>query len=405
MKIHEVFTDVAFKRLVAVDLPHLGSHEHELNGTAALRSFFRQPAREKVREKVHWVFLEDDADAVHGEGHVTFYDARAKSVERTGRSEWRLYYTGEFLARASVGDLLVLARAANGSLFGIVARQDSAWTAALQVLLPMGAALPRLQLVTQQSLSATELGLVAQRLLDDLGLEELLPPSTSDAQLVIDRFGREFPSSAALSALAREVLPCNECDPDACLDQWLARELQLFRALEEAIIQTRIHDGFNTVDEFLSFSLSVQNRRKSRAGYALQHHAEALFSRCGLRFEAQVITERSHKPDFLFPGSAEYRDPDYPVHLLTVLAAKSSCKERWRQILAEADRLPVKNLLTLDPCLSASTVAEMEAQRVRLILPAKVRNVYPPHVSGRMLTVSTLVDEIRAQQDRGTRAP
>ena len=42
-----------------------------------------------------------------------------------------------------------------------------------------------------------------------------------------------------------------------------------------------------------------------------------------------------------------------------MLAVKSTCKDRWRQILAEADRLPVKHLLTLEPGISVAQTDEM----------------------------------------------
>ena len=42
-----------------------------------------------------------------------------------------------------------------------------------------------------------------------------------------------------------------------------------------------------------------------------------------------------------------------------MLAAKTSCKDRWRQVLAEADRIRTKHLLTLEPAISKIQTAEM----------------------------------------------
>src|SRR5690606_33259680 len=119
---------------------------------------------------------------------------------------------------------------------------------------------------------------------------------------------------------------------------WMEREEILFRTLERHLIGGKLKEGFgDDVDAFIQFSLSVQNRRKSRAGSALENHLEYLFSRCGIRYSRAPRTEGRSRPDFLFPGEAEYRDRAFLQHLLTMLGVKSTCKDRWRQILAEAD--------------------------------------------------------------------
>lgn len=130
----------------------------------------------------------------------------------------------------------------------------------------------------------------------------------------------------------------------------------MFRRLERRIVADRLTSGFMNganadVDGFLSFSLSVQNRRKSRAGRALENHLEALFAANGLRFARGAQTENHNRPDFLFPGQAEYRDPGFPSSQLTMLGAKSTLKDRWRQVLSEAERIETKHLLTLVPSI------------------------------------------------------
>lgn len=57
--------------------------------------------------------------------------------------------------------------------------------------------------------------------------------------------------------------------PDVALMAWLDHEEAMFRRLERRIVSARIEQGFLSGDGvdvvgFLSFSLSVQNRRKSR---------------------------------------------------------------------------------------------------------------------------------------------
>ena len=60
---------------------------------------------------------------------------------------------------------------------------------------------------------------------------------------------------------------------------------------ERSFVQVRLDQGFDDVDEFLSFSLSVQNRRKSRMGYAFENHLMPIFESRNLQFERGCRTE------------------------------------------------------------------------------------------------------------------
>jgi hypothetical protein len=73
-------------------------------------------------------------------------------------------------------------------------------------------------------------------------------------------------------------------------------------------------------------------------GYSLQNQLATLFDHHQLKYEAQAVTEGKNKPDFIFPGSKEYRDQQFKSELLVMLGAKSTLKERWRQILTEAGK-------------------------------------------------------------------
>jgi hypothetical protein len=153
--------------------------------------------------------------------------------------------------------------------------------------------------------------------------------------------------------------------------------------LERKIVAKRIADGFMSpdgadVDGFLGFSLSVQNRRKARAGAALENHLAAVFDAHGIRYGHGVETENRNRPDFLFPGQAEYRDSGFPETRLTMLGAKSTLKDRWRQVLSEAIRIPEKHLLTLEPGVSENQTDEMRAKRLQLVSPKKLHQTYRP---------------------------
>ncbi|MGZ8955977.1 MAG: type II restriction endonuclease [Methylovulum sp.] len=151
----------------------------------------------------------------------------------------------------------------------------------------------------------------------------------------------------------------------------------MFRTLERHLIGDRLTQGFDgDVDSFISFSLSVQNRRKSRVGLALENHLEFVFAGCGVDYSRTAITENKTKPDFLFPRREEYHNPAFSPLNLTILGVKSTCKDRWRQVLAEADRIEHKHLLTLEAAISSNQTDEMQTKNLQLVLPQRLHESY-----------------------------
>ena len=181
---------------------------------------------------------------------------------------------------------------------------------------------------------------------------------------------------------------------------WLDHEEAMFRRLERRIVSARIEQGFVTadgvdVDGFLSYSLGVQNRRKSRMGQSFEHHLAAVFDASGISYIKGGKSERNNKPDFLFPGQAAYSDADFPADRLSMLAAKSVCKERWRQILPEADRIVIKHLVTLEPGISSAQTDQMQAHHVQLIVPDPLQSSYTSDQTKWLWSVERFVRHVR----------
>jgi len=403
MNLHSLFTSVAYKRLVLVDLPAKGSNQHEINGVSDLKRFFAI-SEGKVSGPINWHYFVDNSDPVHSTGQYAFYDARARSAARTGRSEWRMYYTGDFLGYASPRDTLILAKTADQRVFGLVFQKDSGWLRAARVLFGVESIQPRFQLLREEDLSEQELEFSEQQILDELEIQVELPTSIQDEDLAAKELelarkeGRDFPSTQRMSDLARSLVDVNIANADEALVRWLDREEAVFRAIEKILVQRKINEGFESVDEFIRYSLSIQNRRKSRMGYALQHHLAQLFNSHGLRFETQKTTEGKNKPDFLFPGQAEYRSPNFNANRLVMLGAKSSCKDRWRQILTEANRIKNKHLCTLEQAISTDQTEEMKTQMVTLVLPSKLHRSYTAQQRKETWTANQFIEFVRAKQ-------
>jgi hypothetical protein len=399
MKLSSVFTAVAHKQLVAVDLPGSGSNQHELNGVAALRELFG--ANGVKRGNLQWHYFADDQEPAEEDGDFTFYDARAKSASRTGRSEWRFYYYGSFLAHANVGDWLFLARGPKERLFALIFQHDSAWLRAAQVLFGVQTSTSLFDAVRRETLDNQQLELLRRQILSELGFEVALPVRPTDEELMVGKYNRTFPTTKEMSAFARTQVEVDFGRPDEALVRWLDREEELFRALENVIIRERLAKGFQTVDEFIQYSLSVQNRRKSRMGFALQNHLSEVFTRSGLRFTPQAHTEGRNCPDFIFPGEREYHDAAFNAALLVMLGVKSTSKDRWRQVLDEADRIPDKHLCTLEAGISTNQTEAMRSRRLTLVVPAELHASYTVGQREKMLNVEGFIGFVRRKQGEG----
>lgn len=228
----------------------------------------------------------------------------------------------------------------------------------------------------------------------------------------IDGLEEDFPASDTMSSAARDIfrqarlpegadaLQLIRNDPDNMLRDWTDEEYRLFKALEHARYGALIEKGFQTVDDFIALANQVLNRRKSRAGKSLEHHLSAIFDACQIRYTAQGITEGNKRPDFIFPSIEDYHNVLFSVDGLCTLAAKTTCKDRWRQVLNEADRLRDRNkyLCTLQQGISSAQLDEMSAEKVVLVVPKHYISTYPTKYQDSIWTVRRFVGYVREME-------
>ena len=214
----------------------------------------------------------------------------------------------------------------------------------------------------------------------------------------------DFPLSEEMSAAARDIqnrvydhLEFIRTNPDRKIIDWTNTEYALFRAIEHARYGDAIARGFTSVDEFITMANMVLNRRKSRAGKSLEHHLSAIFDGNEIIYTAQAVTEGNKKPDFIFPSQASYHDMTFPTDKLISLAAKTTCKDRWRQVINEADRLRdrPKYLCTLQQGISPAQMDEMQSENVILVVPRQYITSYPADRQDRIWTLSRFVSYVR----------
>lgn len=223
-------------------------------------------------------------------------------------------------------------------------------------------------------------------------------------QEFINSLDVDFPASDVMSVADRAIeektydhIEYIRLNPDEKIISWTNMEYTLFRALEYARYGEIISKGFQSVDEFVRVANIVLNRRKSRAGKSLEHHLSAIFDGNCIEYSSQAVTEGNKKPDFLFPSQEAYHDYGFSVDYIVSLAAKTTCKDRWRQVLNEADRLrdKPKYLCTLQQGISGAQMDEMQAENVILVVPKPYIVAYPKDRRDRIWTLARFVEYVK----------
>lgn len=205
-----------------------------------------------------------------------------------------------------------------------------------------------------------------------------------------------FPTGEELVRWVLEHLPIAKRSADERLMARRACEYQLFRSVEDAHVLPRIASGFVSVDHFVAVAGEILNRRKSRSGRSLELHVRALLDEARVPYSWAEVTEGNRVPDFIFPSIQHYHRLDWPPERLLMLGVKTTCKDRWRQILNEAGRIPVKHLLTLQEGVSVQQFAEMQEGLVRLVVPRPLVRCYPNEIREQLLTVERFIERAAA---------
>lgn len=211
---------------------------------------------------------------------------------------------------------------------------------------------------------------------------------------VPDAWRLNFPSGEEIVAFAVNRLPkARGRNPDRRLLERRRCEYEVFLSVEEILTMPRIAEGFATVHLFVDFANSITNRRKSRAGKSLELHARQIFDEEGLAYSHSESTEGKRTPDFLFPSVDAYNDSSRDPARLRMLAAKTTCKDRWRQILNEAARIEQKHLLTLQEGVSVQQFQEMQQSHVTLVVPEGLMSKYPSEVRPHLVSLSQFIED------------
>lgn len=230
----------------------------------------------------------------------------------------------------------------------------------------------------------------------DIIFEGILPSGSLKEEKYPSEWNDEFPSGSEIINYLFDQGFYTKLGADDRILKRRDHEFDLFKLVEHYHTFPLIEKGFEDVEEFIKLANSISNRRKSRSGKSLELHLENIFKEEGLnQFGVQCTTEGRKKPDFLFPDCPSYHDPSYPNDKLRMLAVKTTVKDRWRQILNEANRIDTSYLFTLQKGVSENQFREMQEENVKLVVPAPIHTSFPKTIRDNLYSLTGFIEETK----------
>lgn len=403
------FDGVALKALSAVEIDSTRSNQHEFQATASMREFLGSPSDPIQYSATFLYFSDDEVNNKVETSILTLYNARKNNPKRA--AEYRLYFrNNDATSAAHAGDLLAICQKPTREIVVLLVKAGSLVEHQVRLLFGQKASWDstKFSVSTSRQLQQESVNLPEKLILDLFGVgTDLTDEFDIPADLILDTFP-VMPLGQELSVFSRKhaQIELPELGPDQALANWLEIEHANFQILEHREIEKRIQTGFfgddNMVDTegFLRFSISMINRRRSRAGKSLEYHLEHIFREYNVLHTYQGFTEGRSQPDFIFPGIPQYGDSNFPTSELTFLGAERTLKDRWRQVLKEAERIPFKHLVTVDVGLTKPQVDNIAAAQIQLIVPTPIADLYPEETTESFISLDQFLALVTEKQSK-----
>lgn len=150
-----------------------------------------------------------------------------------------------------------------------------------------------------------------------------------------------------------------------------------YRAIQVAQALAAYHDvssaavrGFPSLDAIF---LSASQQRKNRAGRSFEIHLARLLREGGVRFEEQAVLEQ-RRPDFVLPDRKTVARQNGRTYFeAAILSAKTTLRERWKQITHERFNCSIF-LATVDDRVSSEALSDLQRLEITLVVPELLKD-------------------------------
>lgn len=82
-----------------------------------------------------------------------------------------------------------------------------------------------------------------------------------------------------------------------------------------------------------------------------------------------------------------------------MLGAKTTCKDRWRQILNEANRIDIKYIFTLQQGISKNQMKEMKESHVIVVVPQEYISCFPKEYREDIKNLKDFIQIVKEKQN------
>jgi len=154
--------------------------------------------------------------------------------------------------------------------------------------------------------------------------------------------------------------------------QYLSSQEESAQAVIDKVIKS---DGTIKFVELDKLFMSIFQSRKSRAGKAFEYVIKELFVRLSYPFSDQVVIDGA-KPDFVIPSEEHFRARPLDSIIFT---AKRTLRERWRQVVTEANKGYGYFLATLDEGITKNQIDQAAEHKIFIVVPKSLKekhNIY-----------------------------
>ena len=307
------------------------------------------------------------------------------------RSEFRLTNFNrirDFWPRdvGNIGALLILVRVRDGRWHGYVLDAESNIEA---VAAEFG-----FDLVARNWAEFDDTSSASPASIESLGAEPTVSALLAEAQSDSRLPATKVMASAAQDVVNRRLRP-GAMDADELLIEYTTTEFEIFKLLEEALYTDQVGEGFESISDFLALAQTITQSRKSRAGRSLELHVAEILRRSGLSFDEQPVLDGT-EPDFILPGTAAYPE-DANGREPFVVAIKTTCRDRWRQVLREAPRVAKRYLLTTQHGMSDGQALDIAAAGIQLVVPKQLHADFAEQGAATLWTLERFLTEAHAR--------
>ena len=150
-----------------------------------------------------------------------------------------------------------------------------------------------------------------------------------------------------------------------------------------ADIVSSVVRGFPDLDATF---LSASQHRKSRAGRSFEQHIARLLRDGKISFEEQAVTG-GRRPDFVLPSLVTLISKKRTFDEALVLSAKTTLRERWKQVAMEKFNCALF-LATVDDRVSSAAIDDMSTQGIHLVVPESLKKSKETCYSGKINVIT-----------------